>query len=115
MESTISTFATQIRSALTKVSHDLGQLTISINNLNNILTQAESDEPPKKFDAKDPSNKIGTKLTDRGIEVCYRLFDQGDNPNMVANKMDISWSAAKHRYYSWLHSGGLNRDKTPLE
>jgi len=49
------------------------------------------------------------KLTLRGIEVCYRLFDLGKSPLAVAYLMRISLQAAKRRQGMWLAAGGSGR------
>lgn len=70
------------------------------------------------FNPKDPRNKreIGglQKLTDRGVEVCYRLFDKGLSRYAVAQAMGISFGAATHRQAAWRKAGGVNREKVVL-
>lgn len=101
--------------ALEKVVHDHGQLSISINNLREILTRQPEEDKFNHFDPKDPANKFTDgKLTDQGIEVCYRLFDKGANPNQVKTMMNISWAAANYRYNLWNSAGGINREKLLL-
>lgn len=72
-----------------------------------------------EFDPKDPRNKheVGglQKLTPRGVEICYRLFDRGLSRYAVHQAMDISFGAATHRYASWQKEGGSNRKKRPLD
>jgi hypothetical protein len=79
------------------------------------LAVAPADED---FDPKDPANKhdVGgwNKLTPRGVEICYRLFDAGKSRYAVAALMDMSFGAATHRYNAWLKAGGRNRKKEPL-
>jgi hypothetical protein len=66
----------------------------------------------------DPANKYQVggleKLTKRGVEICYRLFDAGKTRYAVASLMKISFGAATHRYKAWEKEGGLNRVKQPL-
>lgn len=66
------------------------------------------------LDPKDPRNKVGKNLTERGLEVCYRLFDQGKTVYGVKTAMDISYGAANYRRATWEKAGGLNREKKPL-
>ena len=54
-------------------------------------------------------------MSERGIEVCFRLFDKGYNKNMVAREMGISYAAAIYRHNDWINSGGSLRKKQPLE
>ena len=70
------------------------------------------------FDPKDTANKYEVgglmKLTPRGIEICYRLFDAGKSRYAVATLMGISFGAATHRLDAWKKLGGVNRIKQPL-
>jgi hypothetical protein len=54
-------------------------------------------------------------LTKRGVEVCFRLFDLGKGPLVVANLMTISLEAIKNRYKQWLAAGGMKRERGRLE
>jgi hypothetical protein len=64
-------------------------------------------------DPKDPRNKTPDgKLTPRGVEVCYRLFDAGKTRYAVAEAMNISFGAATHRLNAWTKAGGRDRKKT---
>ncbi|CAN7415947.1 hypothetical protein [Brevundimonas sp. LjRoot202] len=66
-------------------------------------------------DPKDPRNKLPDgKLTARGVEVCYRLFDAGKTRYAVSEAMDISYGAATHRQSAWEKVGGPDRQKQPL-
>ena len=75
-------------------------------------------DPVANLDPKDPANKYDVgglqKLTPRGVEVCYRLFDAGKSRYAVAQLMDISFGAATHRYEAWLKAGGIVRIPKPL-
>jgi len=50
-----------------------------------------------------------TTLTQRGEEICYRLFDKGKSPMAVAHLMGISLKAARKRHGMWQATGGVNR------
>jgi hypothetical protein len=81
-----------------------------------LLPEAQTDAA--EFDPKDPANKYEVgglkKLTPRGTEICYRLFDAGKTRYAVATLMDISFGAATHRLDAWKKVGGVNRIKEPL-
>ncbi|UVC08670.1 hypothetical protein IHQ71_26670 [Rhizobium sp. TH2] len=84
-----------------------------------LRTQLRSEKPlDMSFDPKDPANKYEVggleKLTSRGIEICYRLFDAGKTRYAVAELMDISFGAANHRFKAWEKVGGANRTKNPI-
>ena len=67
------------------------------------------------FDPKDPRNKLADgKLTPRGVEICYRLFEGGKTRYGVAHALGISHKAATHRYGAWKKAGGENRTRVPL-
>jgi hypothetical protein len=78
------------------------------------LSPQNSDEADA-LDPSSPLNKSGQFLTDRGIEVCYRLFDMGKTRYAVAEALKISYGAATHRFHAWEKLGGKNRKRKPLE
>jgi hypothetical protein len=105
----------EIRTALDSVTAQMASLAISINNLRALLIPEEIDTDAADVDPRHPDNKTpDQKLTPRGIEVCYRLFDRGENRNRVAALMDISFTAANYRHAAWLKLGGPGREKQPL-
>ena len=68
-----------------------------------------------EFDPQDPRNKTADgKFTERGVEICYRLFDEGKTRYAVSKAMNISFGAASHRHTAWRRAGGAERDKMPL-
>lgn len=54
-------------------------------------------------------------LTPRGVEICYRLFDMGKKPIVVAYLMGMGLRAAEKRHKSWLKIGGLLRVRTEVK
>lgn len=69
-----------------------------------------------QFDTKDPRNKYSDgKLTPRGVEICYRLFDKGATRYAVSRDMNISFGAASHRQTAWKKVGGAARSKVRLD
>jgi hypothetical protein len=55
------------------------------------------------------------RLTRRGQEVCYRMFDLGQSAMAVAHLMGISLAAARKRYRSWSAAGAEGRLTVDLE
>lgn len=49
------------------------------------------------------------RLTRRGVEICYRLFDRGKSALAIAFMMDISLTSARKRQRMWKAIGGLTR------
>lgn len=69
----------------------------------------------EKFDPANPHNKTRDgKLTEEGVECCYRLFDEGKSRYSVAQQMKISFAAATHRFNAWRKAGGTKRQRTLL-
>lgn len=87
--------------------------------LNSLEAQFAKPEPTNTLagiDPKDPRNKQPNgKLTERGIEICYRMFDAGKSRYAVATAMDISFSAAEHRNARWHQLGGTQRSPQPID
>lgn len=68
-----------------------------------------------EFDPADPRNKTcDGKLTQQGVECCYRMFDEGKSRYSVAQSMKISFAAATHRFQSWMKAGGEKRPRMRL-
>lgn len=83
-----------------------------LNRLRGLIqpSRMEADDP------KDPRNKFPDgKLTERGVEVCYRLFDAGMTRYAVKEAMGISYGAATHRMDVWKKAGAHNRSKMAID
>lgn len=73
------------------------------------------EQQAEKFDPANPHNKTGDgKLTEEGVECCYRLFDEGKSRYSVSQQMKISFAAATHRFNAWRKAGGTKRRSTLL-
>ena len=70
---------------------------------------------PTAEDGRDPRNKNGYNLTDRGVEILYRMFDDGAGYNRASKMLNITQAAAKNRKKSWETMGGMNRKKAALD
>ncbi len=63
-----------------------------------------------QFDPANPQNKTADgKLSEEGVECCYRLFDEGKSRYSVSRAMRISFAAATHRFNAWRKAGGEKR------
>lgn len=69
---------------------------------------------PTLAQCQDPANKNGANLTERGVEILYRLFDDGAGYNRASKSLGITQTAARHRKGAWEKAGGLNRVRQPL-
>lgn len=83
-----------------------------LDRLEALFTPAEEGEV---VDPRDPRNKTGRNLSERGVEVIYRLFDQGKTIYAAKEAMQISYSAAKYRHETWEKAGGHGREKAVLD
>jgi DNA-binding NarL/FixJ family response regulator len=105
----------EIKAALGDIHTALEQLLSGVARLKSAF---EPTQENLDFDPRDPANKYEVggimKLTERGIEICYRLFDAGKTRYAVADLMDISFGAANHRYEAWEKAGGMKRVRKPL-
>lgn len=82
-----------------------------LGRLRRLLQQQTSE-----VDTKDPRNKLPDgKLSARGVEICYRLFDSGKTRYAIKEAMEISFGAATHRLEAWQKAGGFNRQKLTIE
>lgn len=71
---------------------------------------------PTLAQCQDPANKTenGVNLTERGVEVLYRLFDDGAGYNRASKSLGITQTAARHRKGAWEKAGGRDRVRKEL-
>lgn len=74
-------------------------------------TGAIAYKDPTEEDCRDPRNKVGLNLTPEGIEILFRLLDNGAGYNSAGRKMSITQTAVKNRKKDWEAAGGVKRDK----
>ena len=55
------------------------------------------------------------RLTKRGVEICYRLFDMGKSAIAVAHLTGLSLTAARKRKKMWGAVGGISRPKVDID
>lgn len=68
------------------------------------------------FHPRWPENRYHRgRLTPRGIEICYRLFDMGRSSMAVAHIMELSLSSTRIRERQWRALGGEHRSARNLE
>lgn len=89
---------------------------IDARKVRNETLKKESELGPlAELYPSDPAHfKDNGTLSDRGIEVCYRLFDAGRAPLAVAYMMHVSKRTTLARYKEWLKLGSTNRPKVIL-
>ncbi|MEQ1941040.1 hypothetical protein ABMA32_01320 [Mesorhizobium sp. VNQ89] len=82
-------------------------------DLDRLKGMVESAVP--RFDPANPHNKtVDGKLSEEGVECCYRMFDEGASRYSVARQMKISFAAATHRFNAWRKAGGDKRTRELL-
>lgn len=93
----------------------------SADDLLETLTDSEahpvmSVKIPTLAQCQDPANKTsnGVNLTERGVEILYRLFDDGAGYNRASKALGITQTAARHRKGAWEKVGGRDRVRQPL-
>lgn len=71
---------------------------------------------PTLAQCQDPANKTenGVNLTERGVEILYRLFDDGAGYNRASKSLGITQTAARHRKGAWEKAGGRDRVRKEL-
>ena len=77
------------------------------SELDNIATAYRDESCPRH-----PSHTYNNgRLTPRGVEICYRLFDDGYSKLAVAHAFGLSMSSVRHRQALWLKAGGKKRSR----
>ncbi|MFJ6326874.1 MULTISPECIES: hypothetical protein [unclassified Rhizobium] len=80
------------------------QIDILNEEIRSVVIESEDTDPCH------PANQYDDgRLTQRGQEVCYRLFDQGLSPTAIAHLMGLSLTSARMRQRRWLDIGGKHR------
>lgn len=101
-------FLAEIGSLMRKVNRLDRDRRRKVKALNAELNLGEGD-----WDEEHPDHPLNRydnrRLTRRGEEICYRLFDKGKSPMAVAHLMHISLIAARKRRRQWHVLGGKKR------
>lgn len=96
---------------------DTGQLLALIAGIQADLDRLKGlvEQAAPKFDPANPANKTTDgKLSEDGVECCYRMFDEGASRYSVARSMKISFAAATHRFNAWRKAGAEKRVRSLL-
>jgi hypothetical protein len=80
------------------------------DDVNNELSAITGTEFEGDLQPLDPLNHYDDgRLTKRGVEICYRLFDVGKSAMTVAHLTGLSLIAVRKRQRRWTELGGVNR------
>lgn len=109
------TFLAEIKSLKRKIRRLDEQRSRDIKIINAELSLAGTEFESDDRHPNHPLNKYENgRLTQRGAETCYRLYDSDRSPMAVAHLMMISLRSARHRYKLWRAAGGANRPEIDL-
>jgi hypothetical protein len=87
----------------------------ALKGVNSELSSLKVEGFVDELDPRHPLNHYdNNRLTRRGEEVCYRLFDIGKSPMTIAHAMNLSITAARHRGRLWSANGGNQRVKLDI-
>jgi hypothetical protein len=103
-------FLTEIKRLEAKSSRLAKTRRKQTDDVNNELSAIQETEFEGDLHPRDPLNQYdGGRLTKRGVEICYRLFDAGKSPMTVAHLTGLSLIAVRKRKRRWTELGGANR------
>lgn len=106
--STEQVFLREIKLLRRKIAKQWKARQQQINVLNEEMRSVVIEN--EETDPRHPANQYDDgRLTRRGQEVCYRLFDQGLSPMAVAHLMGLKLTSARTRQRRWLDIGGKER------
>jgi hypothetical protein len=88
---------------------------VAIKAVNQEIRSLAADGFTGEMHPDHPLNRYDNgRLTQRGAEICYRLFDVGKSAIAVAHLFRMSLVAARKRQRSWLAVGGKARPKVEV-
>lgn len=108
------TFQSEIKRLTKKIDRLYAARVELINDINAEIILAHRTFKGER-DPRHPLNQYDDgRLTKRGEELCYRLFDKGVSETAIAHLIRISLSSARKRKQMWQATGGLKRTKKNL-
>jgi hypothetical protein len=108
------TFLAEIKRLRSKISRLAKIRQTKIKALNAELS-LEGADFKGEGDPRHPLSKYDDgRLTKRGVEICYRLFDRGKSTMAVAHLTGLTLVAARKRHRMWTASGGVDRAKVDI-
>ncbi|MGW1424644.1 hypothetical protein ACWAT4_31490 [Bradyrhizobium manausense] len=109
------TFLAEIRRLDRKIVRQLKERNAAIKKVNAELA-LKGTGLEGEYDPGHPRNHFEDKrLTKRGIEICYRLFDHDRSEMAVAHLMRLSLLAVKKRKKMWTKLGGKSRKRVDID
>lgn len=114
-ESAERTFLAEIKALRRKIRNLARARQTEINALNAEIQQHNSISEDDNYPRHPLHQYDNKKLTLRGVEFCYRLFDNGRSPMAVAHLMGMSLHAARKRRKMWEIAGGAGRQIADMD
>ncbi|AHG50264.1 hypothetical protein RLEG12_01260 (plasmid) [Rhizobium leguminosarum bv. trifolii CB782] len=114
-ESAERTFLAEIKALRRKIRKLAQARQTDINALNAEIQQHNSISEHDNYPRHPLHQYDNKKLTLRGVEFCYRLFDTGRSPMAVAHLMGMSLHAARKRRKMWEVAGGPSRQIADMD
>lgn len=109
------TFLSEIKRLDRKIVRQLKERNAAINKLKAEMS-LKGTGLEGEYDPYHPRNHFENKrLTKRGVETCYQLFDRGKSEMAVAHLMRLSLLSVKKRKKMWVTLGGKSRTKVDIE
>ncbi|WP_375415054.1 hypothetical protein [uncultured Bradyrhizobium sp.] len=109
------TFLAEIKRLKRKIVRQLRERNASIKKINSEMS-LKGTGLEGKYDPSYPDNHYeGKRLTKRGVEICYRLFDLGKSEMASAHLLRLSLLAVKKRKKMWIKLGGKARKKADID
>ena len=100
-EAAEKTYEIELARLRNTIDRQYGKRKRTIRELNDEVALSEA-EFWVDYHPRDPENKHANgRLTERGVRMCYRLYDLGKSPIAVALLMEMSLRAAKKRQAQW--------------
>jgi hypothetical protein len=109
------TFLAEIKRLDRKIVRQLKERNAAIKKVNAEMS-LKGTGLEGEYDPYHPRNHFEDKrLSKRGVEICYRLFDLGKSEMAVAHLMRLSLLAVKKRKKMWAKLGGKSRKKVDID
>jgi hypothetical protein len=113
-EAAEKTFLREIERLKNKINRQMVDRRATVKELNSELDLRKT-EFTGDLEPRHPLNHYDDRrLTKRGLEICFRLFDLDKSPMAVAHLLGLSLIAIKRRYKQWKALGGKRRLKADL-
>ncbi|MGL3210924.1 hypothetical protein [Bradyrhizobium sp. BR 1433] len=109
------TFLSEIEQLDGKITRQLKERNAAIKKINAEMSLTGTGLEHEYAPGHPRNHHKDRRLTKRGAEICYRLFDLGKSEMAIAHLMRISLLAVKKRKKTWVTLGGKRRGKADID